>query len=874
MKTIRATPPTLQSCAKTVFGALFQHVSTTVSIERTSLTKLAILASACFTAVCLLLSGALAQAQPTLTAFSPDGSVQFQSAAPSPNTLTFTVNSSTGVTNLSVLLTGTGFLSVVGGWPVATTVTLTTNNGLVVSGPSTSENVVIPLGNDMTYNATITAADAGGVTVHAMTFDTISTNYYTFEAEDYDYSVTNGMTVLDNQFFDNPQIDSYAGLGAAYGIDYQANPGGGSTDYRPQGMETENWGRGGVDKKRPQYVSSGLSDYDVGHNNGGDWADYTRTYPAGLYNIWVRICGGSQIEDSISLGLLSSGLGTTNQMVIPFGTANSAGLGWDSHTFEPVVDTNGNLVAWAAAGDVETIRYHGDNTGCNLNYYMLLPAVPVISPNITNIYQGASSVTLIMNGIALKPLTYQWQTDNGTHGATWSDVSEATNTTFLVPNSSQGTFEYQVVVANTSMNFTSAPVTLMVIPGTKPVIVNDTTPASASGIVGSIFDFTASFVGTLPIYYQWEVSTDGGLTFNVIPNQTNSTLWVTNLAVGTNEYELVATNLFGSGHSTPATVTVTPTPTPIPVQIAGDLIVNLQSVDLSSSYTAWTNQTGFPTSVGNFAPVGGGFLSVSQPPFWQGLPINGLYVNDNIGYAVQSELLAPMEIISNGACSAEAWVYRTAGLTSGGGDNCVVIGYGVQGGGAAPKEDRAFDLYNGEAGAVSGNGGNLDTPWTAEIIADEWYYVTYTWDGTNTFTAYLNGVEDVQTAPGPLNTQESYLGVGGGPGQTGITVGGDAYHGWISAARVMSGVLTASQVSNNFAAGPFAVVPAVAAQNVSLGYSFSGGVVTLTWPTNAALEQATSLMGPWTTNSAPSPYVIHPTSGGPTMFYRLEYSSQ
>jgi hypothetical protein len=49
---------------------------------------------------------------------------------------------------------------------------------------------------------------------------------------------------------------------------------------------------------------------------------------------------------------------------------------------------------------------------------------------------------------------------------------------------------------------------------------------------------------------------------------------------------------------------------------------------------------------------------------------------------------------------------------------------------------------------------------------------------------------------------------------------------------------------------------------------WSGGPLTLSWPANGLLLQATNLSGPWTTNRASSPVVVTPTR--PQMFFRVQ----
>ena len=94
-----------------------------------------------------------------------------------------------------------------------------------------------------------------------------------------------------------------------------------------------------------------------------------------------------------------------------------------------------------------------------------------------------------------------------------------------------------------------------------PILSEDTTPSSVIAYQGSTTKFTAAFIGVQPITNQWQISTDGGASFQSVPGATNDTLIVTNSVLVTNvEYWLVASNPNGSSHSTAATLTVIPAP--------------------------------------------------------------------------------------------------------------------------------------------------------------------------------------------------------------------------------------------------------------------------------------------------------------------------
>ena len=73
-------------------------------------------------------------------------------------------------------------------------------------------------------------------------------------------------------------------------IDFADTGNGGPKDYRysdPAATEVAG------DYPRPQYVGTGMTDYDVGYTETGEWLNYTRSYPAGTYNVYLRAARGT-----------------------------------------------------------------------------------------------------------------------------------------------------------------------------------------------------------------------------------------------------------------------------------------------------------------------------------------------------------------------------------------------------------------------------------------------------------------------------------------------------------------------------------------------------------------------------------------------------
>lgn len=297
----------------------------------------------------------------------PDGTYQFQPT----NALTFTINSTLGVTagNVLVQLLSTNLTSTTN-----TSQLLASGSGLTFSGTPTSLVVTAPLGSNLVYAAYIQFVDANGVIAStSLKFDTITPSY-TWEAEDYDYG--------GGLYIDNPQTNAYAGLVATLGVDAY-NPNGGSQAYRPRGSGADLGGDLGNevngDVPRLAYLNTGLQDYDVGWTGAGNWANYTRTYPAGVYNVYARVAINGAVANGANLAWVTSGLGTSNQTTSTIGRFNftPATGGYQIYTWIPLVNSSGTMVTITNTGAVATLRMTELAGGFNLNFFLLSP-VPVV----------------------------------------------------------------------------------------------------------------------------------------------------------------------------------------------------------------------------------------------------------------------------------------------------------------------------------------------------------------------------------------------------------------------------------------------------------------------------------------------------------------
>jgi hypothetical protein len=230
-------------------------------------------------------------------------------------------------------------------------------------------------------------------------FDTISPAY-TFEAEDFDYNSGN--------YINNPQTNAYANLSGTAGIDFSNGiPGQGSASYRPQGLETE----GANDQPRQAY-GTGLQDYDIGHANGGNWGNYTRSFPAGTFNVYMRAASpNGPTSDSDSMYQVTAGRGTLTQTTVKLGTFSVPNTGgWQTYAWVPLLDTNGSLVK-LTGGSVETLRVTTDNGGDNLNCFLLIATntqAPLVLHSINRPKMVSLQASMQPQGSKTQGMTLQW----------------------------------------------------------------------------------------------------------------------------------------------------------------------------------------------------------------------------------------------------------------------------------------------------------------------------------------------------------------------------------------------------------------------------------------------------------------------------------
>jgi hypothetical protein len=352
---------------------------------------------------------------PSIGNIYPNGTNMFQ---PSP-TLSFIVSSPAGVaisTNgVKVRLTVTNLL----GQGFVTNLTAT--NGLVFTGNSTNWTVNAPLISNEVYTAAISLVDANGSPANTgVSFDTLSP-VYTWEAEDYDYN--------SGQTFDTLTPGVYAGFSGVEGVDGHNNPDSGETFVYRTGLNADQVCN---DAKRLQFITNSLPDYNLGWYDGGEWDNYTRTFPAGTFNVYMRGANGSTGSGVTLLDLVTSGVGTATQTTTNLGAMTISPTGdWQAYAWVPLRDSGGNLVKFTG-GSLKTLRVTSGGS-LNANFYALFPAntnlpaltgvFPVSGTQLTNTFSfgvqssagvSSNSVAVTVNGATVSNLVFAGTINNWT----------------------------------------------------------------------------------------------------------------------------------------------------------------------------------------------------------------------------------------------------------------------------------------------------------------------------------------------------------------------------------------------------------------------------------------------------------------------------
>lgn len=263
---------------------------------------------------------------------------------------------------------------------------------------------VTPTITETASEVTVTYAPAGGwapntshnasltFTGRTVSWDfqigSISTPSFFLEAEDFDRNGAGQPAASVMPYIGG----AYSGLDAADGVDYLRANEGSSPIYRMGEDPQVPMDRTG---DRDRGASELAVNYKIGWVGGGQWYNFTRTFPAGTYNVYAGLSHGDASTTATRIGgNLATVAGGTPTVVGAFdGPATG---GWGNNALVPLRDTatTNNLVAVNLSGQ-QTVRFN--TTNGDFDFILFVPE-GVSRPQITSVTISGGNVTVVWTG--------------------------------------------------------------------------------------------------------------------------------------------------------------------------------------------------------------------------------------------------------------------------------------------------------------------------------------------------------------------------------------------------------------------------------------------------------------------------------------------
>lgn len=238
----------------------------------------------------------------------------------------------------------------------------TTANGLSVTGTGNSRTVTLGgLAANVNYAAVLSVEDSDGAqTSRNLFFDTFAVDSFVIEVEDYNFAY--------GQFIDNPVVvgeggydpDGYslqAGVPTVDFTDTRTSPNFTDTKYRPEDPIRM---AHALDHERAKYTAAGgaamgVYDYAVGDIAAGEWMNYTRTFPAGHYEVYLRQGLANMATGESVLEEVTGDPTQPDAAVTPLGSFLGVRTGFQFRNFALTDGTGQNKIVLSLSGK-KTLR--------------------------------------------------------------------------------------------------------------------------------------------------------------------------------------------------------------------------------------------------------------------------------------------------------------------------------------------------------------------------------------------------------------------------------------------------------------------------------------------------------------------------------------
>ncbi|MBU6400826.1 MAG: hypothetical protein KGS61_10940, partial [Verrucomicrobia bacterium] len=257
------------------------------------------------------------------------------------------------------------------GASVTPTVTKTGTNTTVYFKPAS------PLSDAPTNNVHRVLLSYGDRTLDwSFQVGTIATPTFFIDAADFNYGGGQSQAAASQM----PYIGgAYAGLGATNGVDLSSAKDADNPFYRyPNSLEVPV----SFANDRDRGLTAVQTDFRLGWIGSGQWYNYTRSFPAGNYNVYAAISyDGTSAHQLYSQLQTVSDPTSASPTLTTLGTFDAPGThnqgGWGYSSMVPLTDASGKLVSVNLSG-TQTLRYNLPNQSTN------------VVGGVTNIVYGGS----------------------------------------------------------------------------------------------------------------------------------------------------------------------------------------------------------------------------------------------------------------------------------------------------------------------------------------------------------------------------------------------------------------------------------------------------------------------------------------------------
>jgi hypothetical protein len=267
--------------------------------------------------------------------------------------------------SIELKLDGTAVTPTINKVGQTTTVSYTPAAALAPASQHTSEltyveNTVPPTTRTVTSTWNVRFMDVSDIVPQA------SPPCFVIEAEDFDHG---GGLSVDAASIMPYSGGAYDGLGADHNVDYYQNSNEPASDlYRtgesPNVPMDPQTGANTMDVLRPGYEVT--TNYKIGWAGNGEWYNYTRTIPAGVYTAYAACSIGSAANVGISVGMMEGG------NYKDFGRCwGPAPGGWGNNGLVPMVTADGAEQVFKLPGGKTTIRAITRNG--DFDWFVLVP---------------------------------------------------------------------------------------------------------------------------------------------------------------------------------------------------------------------------------------------------------------------------------------------------------------------------------------------------------------------------------------------------------------------------------------------------------------------------------------------------------------------